>query len=446
MLKRFQHFLEKEQLFNKKDKILLAVSGGMDSMAMVHLFQQAGYQCGIAHCNFQLRGVDSDGDEAFIKEQAKKLNIPFHSIRFDTAKEAQLQKTSTQMVARTLRYDWFEQLRQAHQYSHIATAHHLNDSLETVLLNLTKGCGIKGLHGIPLKQTHIVRPLLFATRQDIQQLVQEQTIPYREDASNQSTKYQRNLIRHKVIPALKSINPSLENTFEKTVHHLRDTEILFNEIIHQYQSKITKFSNNSLFIQKQALANHPAKHTLLYELIASYGFNGAQVAQLLENYEQIGATYASVSHQLLVDREYLVIKSKNNKKENYKLVKENSNIVLFNNQEIKFTYGLKEAYSLQQPANIALLDYEQLVFPLKLRYWQEGDRFQPLGMKGQSKKLQDFFSDLKLSRFEKDEVILLENNGMICWVVGYRIDEQFKITEKTNKVLKVDLLNMTIEK
>ena len=440
MLKQFQRFLDKEQLFTTKDRILLAVSGGMDSMAMVYLFHQAGYQFGIAHCNFQLRGVDSDRDEALVAKQADKLDIPFHSIRFDTNKEAALQKTSTQIVARTLRYNWFEQLRQTHQYTHIATAHHLNDSLETVLLNLTKGCGIKGLHGIPLQQSHIVRPLLFATRQDIQQFVQEQAIPYREDASNQSTKYQRNLIRHNVIPPLKTINPSLENTFGKTIQHIKDTEILFNEIVQQYRSKITKHTYHSFFIQKEALLHHPAKHTLLYEFVAPYGFNGEQVAQLFQSYAQIGATFSSISHQLLVDRDYLIVKSKKNKKENYKLVKENIENIIFNNQEIKLIYRTKDAFALKQPATTALLDYEQLVFPLKLRYWQEGDRFQPLGMNGQSKKLQDFFSDLKLSRFEKEEVILLESNDMICWVAGYRIDERFKITEETNRLLKIDLL------
>ncbi len=440
MLKQFQSFLDKEELFTTKDQILLAVSGGMDSMAMVYLFKQAGFPFGIAHCNFQLRGADSDGDEALVKEQAKKLGISFHCIRFDTIKEAKLQKTSTQIVARTLRYQWFEELRLTHKYTHIATAHHLNDSLETVLLNLTKGCGIKGLHGIPLQLGHIIRPLLFATRQEIQQFVQNQEIPYREDASNKSTKYQRNLIRHEVIPNLKTINPSLESTFEKTLHHLRDTEILFNEIIQQYKTKITKYIDNTFFIQKQALLNHPAKHTLLYELLLPYGFNGAQIAQLFQGYEQIGATFSSVSHQLLVDRVYFVIKSKNNKKENYKLVKENTDNLIFNNQEIKLTYGAKKTYPLKQPPTTALLDYGLLVFPLTLRYWKEGDRFQPLGMNGRSKKLQDFFSDLKLSRFEKEEVIILESNGMICWVAGYRIDERFKITEKTNKVVKVDLL------
>ena len=438
MLKQFQSFLEKEQLFTSKDRILLAVSGGMDSMAMVYLFKRAGFQIGIAHCNFQLRGVDSDGDEAFVKEQAKQLDAPFYTIRFDTNKAAQEQKTSTQIVARTLRYQWFKELIVANNYSYIATAHHLNDSIETVLLNLTKGCGIKGLHGIPLQQAHIVRPLLFATRQEIQQFIQEQKIPYREDSSNQSTKYQRNLIRHKVIPNLQQINPSLESTFTKTLAHLRDTEILFNEIIQQYLSKITKKTAGQFFIEKQALISHPAKHTLLYELLVPYGFNGAQITQLFQSYEQIGTTFISASHQILVDREYLIVKSKFTKKENFKLVKENTKKIIFNNQEFSLAYGNKNTYALNQPSNIVLLDYEQLVFPLKLRYWKEGDRFQPLGMKGQSKKLQDLFSDLKLSRFEKEEVMILESDGTICWVVGYRIDERFKIREKTDRILRVE--------
>lgn len=440
MLKQFQSFLEKEQLFTAKDHVLLAVSGGMDSMAMVYLFQQAGFQFGMAHCNFQLRGIESDGDEAFVAEQAQKLNIPFHSIRFDTNKEAQQQKTSTQIVARTLRYQWFEDLRQTHHYTHIATAHHLNDSLETVLLNLTKGCGIKGLHGIPIQQAHVIRPLLFARREDIQAFVQDQEVPYREDASNASTKYQRNLIRHKVIPNLKAINPSLEGTFRQTLDHLRDTEMLFNEMIQQYRSKITKQAEGRFLIEKHALHHHPAKHTLLYELLEPYGFNGAQISQLFQSFEQIGITFSSASHQLLVDRDFIVVRSKNTRKENFKLVKENTKNTTLNNQAFEFNYCDKSTYALNQPANTALLDYDQLVFPLTLRYWKEGDRFQPLGMNGQSKKLQDFFSDLKLSRFEKEEVMILESAGKICWIVGYRLDERFKITEETNKVLKIDLL------
>ena len=438
MLKQFQSFLDKEQLFSLDDRILLAVSGGLDSMAMVYLFQQAGFEFGIAHCNFQLRGLDSDGDESFVAEQAQKLNIPFHSIRFDTNKEAQLQKTSTQIVARTLRYQWFEELRLAHGYTHIATAHHLNDSLETVLLNLTKGCGIKGLHGIPIQQAPIIRPLLFATRVAIQQFIQDQNIPYREDASNQSTKYQRNLIRHEVVPHLKTINPSLESTFGKTLDHLRETEMLFNEMIEQYRNKITKYAAGHFCIEKQTLHNHPAKHTLLYELLLPYGFNGAQISQLFKSYEQIGTMFSSVDYHLLVDRDFLLVKSRNKKKENFKLVKENSSIENLNNQEFKFTYCNKTTYPLNQPSNTALLDYEQLEFPLTIRYWQEGDRFQPLGMNGRSKKLQDFFSDLKLNRFEKEEVMIVESNGRICWVVGYRIDERFKLTKKTNKVVRID--------
>ena len=439
MLKKFQAFTKKEQLFDKKDKVLLAVSGGRDSMAMAYLFQQAGYTFGIAHCNFQLRGAASDADEALVAAFAKQHSIPYHSIQFNTQAAAKQQKTSTQIVARTLRYDWFEQLRKEHDYDYIATAHHLNDSLETVLYNLTKGCGIRGLHGIPLQQKHIIRPLLFATRKDVNAYVLDQEIPYRDDASNETTKYHRNLIRHKVIPELETINPSLEKTFASTMRNIKDTEILFKEMIEQYKAKISRTDKGLFYLQKEPIAHHPAKQTILYELLRPYGFNNSHIEQIFQSYQQVGATFFSPSHQLLIDRTELIIQSIISKKENYIKVKKENKKVIFNNQALSFTIGHKKDYALKQPPNIALLDYAKLSFPLTLRYWQAGDRFQPLGMQGRSKKLQDYFSDLKLSRFEKEAVLILESGGEICWVVGYRMDERFKILESTEKVFVVHL-------
>ena len=440
MTSRLLSFIKKEQLFSSKEPILLAVSGGVDSMAMAYLFKLAGLDFGIAHCNFQLRDAASIGDEALVRKIAQQWNIPFYTIRFDTVVEAKKEKTSIQIIARTLRYDWLENIRVTHNFAYIATAHHLNDSLETVLYNLAKGCGIRGLHGIPLKQGKIIRPLLFASRKEIVDFVEENDIPYREDASNASIKYKRNLIRHQIIPPLETINPALTTTFSKTMQHIKDAEYLFEESMERYKKQLVQENSEQITIQIAPLLNHPAKHTILYELLSPYGFNGDQVEQIF-NSLTVGATFHSATHDLLVDRVLFIIKLKKEKKENFITVNKNNKKVIINNQQFTFTIFDKAAIALRQPSHIALLDYDTIQFPLTIRHWQQGDRFQPLGMKGKSKKLQDYFSDKKLSKFDKAAVLLLESEGQICWVVGHRLDERFKITTETKKILRVEVMS-----
>jgi len=440
MVQQFLQFIQQAQLFTKQDKILLAVSGGMDSMAMAHLFRLAALDFGIAHCNFNLRGEASDGDERLVKSMAKKWDIPFFSVHFDTSKQAAQQKTSIQIVARTLRYDWLESVRKENEYTYIATAHHLKDSLETVLYNLAKGCGIRGLHGIPIKQDKIIRPLLFATKEEVNLFVKKQSVPYRDDASNQSIKYKRNLIRHKVLPQLEIINPSLEKTFSKTVQHIKDTELLFEEIIQQYIKRCVVVKDDQVQIQKAPLEKHPANRTILYEILTPYSFNGDHAAQILSSLSNVGSVFYSTSHQLLIDRDLLIVQATSIIKENYVTVKKNTKKVNFNSQLIFFSQHSKTDITIEKKSTKAFLDAAKIKFPIRLRYWQAGDRFQPLGMKGKSKKLQDFFSDLKLTRFEKERVLLLESEGKICWVAGHRIDDRFKITEATEAVLVVELM------
>jgi len=437
MVQQLLKFIQQEQLFTEKDKILLAVSGGMDSMAMAHLFRLAELDFGIAHCNFNLRGEESDGDEKLVESIAKQWETPYYSVPFDTANLAAQEKTSIQIMARELRYDWLEKTRKEQGFAYIATAHHLKDSLETVLYNLAKGCGIRGLHGISVKQEKIIRPILFATKKEIVDFVQSHSVPYRDDASNQSTKYNRNLIRHTVLPQLETVNPALEKTFAKTIAHIKDTELLFDEILQQYRDKLLVEKNNQVWIQKRPLAKHPANKTILYELIAPYGFNGDHAAQIVATSNQVGNVFFSPTHQLLIDRTTFIIQAINNNKENYITVKEHDDKVIINHQMLSFSIASRKEVSFKQDPTIALLDAATLQYPLSLRYWQAGDRFQPLGMKGKSRKLQDFFSDLKLTRFEKEQVLLLESGGKICWVVGCRIDERFKITEATEQVVMV---------
>lgn len=437
MLASFKQFYQEKKLFENKEKILLAVSGGVDSMVMVDLFAKANLLFGIAHCNFQLRGKESDTDEQFVKSKAEDLGVPFFKIRFDTEAAAAHYKTSIQIVARDLRYKWLQDIRTNNNFHYIATAHHLNDSLETVIYNLSKGCGIRGLHGIPLKKETIIRPLLFASRGEIVSYAQENNVLYREDASNTSTKYKRNLIRQEVIPVLQTINPSLIKTFERTLHHLQETEILFEEAIHKYKQEVMDTSNDVISINLKPLLSHPAKSTILYELVKFYGFHAAQVDQMLSNQTLVGAICQSVNHELLKDREKWLLRAKKKLKENHKLVNKNNSKVQINTTQFTFQILQEVPTKFPKDSSTVFLDLENLSFPLLIRTWIAGDRFQPIGMNGKHKKVQDLLSDQKLNRFEKEEVLVIESDGQIVWVVGIRMDERFKVQPTTRAILNI---------
>ena len=423
MLSSFKAFIKNKLLFQSTDKVLLAVSGGIDSMVMVDLFEKAAFQFGIAHCNFQLRGDASDKDEQLVREVAHQLDVPFFNIKFDTTSAAEHYQSSIQMVARELRYQWLEDIRATNDFQYIATAHHLNDSLETVLYNFSKGCGIRGLHGIPVQQGAIIRPLLFATRIDILHYTRQERIGFREDVSNASTKYSRNKLRHEVIPKLEVINPSLIDTFKRTLEQLQEAEILFDEIIDTYKKDLVEERNGLTYINTTPILSHSAKATIFYEILSPYGFNATHIRQLLSDQTRIGAIVSSEQYELLKDRNYFVLRLKNTLQENIKLVKINTTKVIIKNQEISFQYDLPVPTNLHTPPTQVYINSQKIMFPLTIRKWKAGDRFQPLGMQGKTKKLQDYFSDLKLNRFEKEEVLILESKGKIVWVIGHRMDE-----------------------
>ena len=433
MLERFQEFIKKNALFTPEDKILLAVSGGIDSVVMVHLFKRAGYDFAIAHCNFLLRGEAADKDELLCKDLGAKLDVPFLSVPFNTKKVAKERGISIQMAARDLRYEWFNEICIMLGYTYIATAHHLNDSIETFLFNFSKGCGIRGLHGIPLKNGDTIRPLLFATREEIENYAKEYKITYREDASNNETKYARNKIRQEVIPPLKTINSSFETSAGKTIQRIQDSEVLFDFAINILKEKYFARKGEQFEIDFDELQKHPAAQTVLFEFLTEYNFNANQVGQLLDENTSSGAIFYSSSHRLLLDRKKLLIQvlSPEEKAIKYYIQKEDSRIAL-KNAVLQLDWKEGSAESFSADANIAYFDTDKLSFPLRIRNWQAGDAFQPIGMKGQSKKLKDFFTDNKLSRFEKENVLLLETNkGEIVWIINHRADERFKVSEKT---------------
>ena len=439
MLESFKKFVKKENLISPKEKTLLAVSGGVDSVVMCHLFKMAGYDFGIAHCNFKLRGEASDDDARFVKALSEELGVHYFEVPFDTEKYATENKLSIQEAARNLRYQWFETVRSKNGYDYIATAHHVNDSLETILYNFTKGCGIRGLHGISHKKEKIIRPLLFSNKKEILQFCLSNNIIFREDTSNESDKYARNAIRHHVIPALEKINPSLSKTTFENIQRLRETELFFNYAIELLRNEVTEIKQGVVSIYVKKLIETPAPATLLYEILRPYGFNSDQIEQMLQSVENhSGAMFYSKTHEALLDR-YLFIVKKNVKPVTHEYyIRKSDTIVKTEKQEFSFEVINNEPDIFPTEKNTAQFDCFKLSFPLRLRRWKDGDSFYPLGMKGKRKKVSDLFIDEKVSRFEKEEIWILETSkGNICWVVGLRMDDRYKVSDETRQGFRI---------
>ena len=440
MLTAFKDYIQDTQLFAATDKILLAVSGGVDSMVMAFLFKAAGYDFGIAHCNFQLRGTASDGDEKMVKELAEEWGIPYHTIQFETIKESEKQHKSVELIARELRYKWFGELLQMYDYQFVATAHHLNDSLETLLYNLAKGTGIRGLHGIPMKNGKIIRPLSFASRREILTYTESEKIPYREDVSNESLEHNRNLIRHQVIPPLKSINPSLEQTFAKTLKQLQETEALFLWAVDAHKKEMVTEEEELIKIDIALLKKATASATILYEIIKDYGFNADHVEQIFRAIDNVGAQFYSKMYHILVERKSILIKRKSRYSTVWRKIEMLPQNIDLPKGQLIATVLKEKPTQLNLGASITLLDLDKIKLPLIIRNWKDGDRFQPLGMNGKSKKVKDYLRDKKVSLFDKSTVLVAESGGEIVWVIGYRADERFKVMDGTNKVLQLHLV------
>ncbi len=441
MIHNFKKFIKTNDLFSERDWGLLAISGGKDSTLMAHLFRECNYKFGIAHCNFMLRGEEADKDQLFVQSLARKFNVPFYTINFNTKEIAQKRGISIQMAARDLRYKWLAEIQVQNNYQFLATAHHLNDSIETLIYNLAKGCGIRGLQGIPMQNGTIVRPLLFASAKEIEIEVSKRNMPYRADASNQETKYARNKIRHNILPQLEQLNPSLISTFRDNIQRFKDTLLLFNQAVDQFRGQYVTEKNGLLFIDKTALIQEKAKYTLLYELAKDKGFSNTQIKNILSPATSVGAIFYSDNFRLLVDREHFIISPPAYKMEPISIQYEDLPISIpILEQKLTFAKLMKHPLSIPNDKNIAFIHAQAVQFPLTIRIWKNGDFFLPLGMGGQRKKIQDFFSDLKLSIFEKEQQLLIQNgNGDIIWVVGKRLDERYKIKEETTSFYKISI-------
>lgn len=444
MIKKFKEFIKSKKLFKRKERMLLTVSGGVDSVVMCHLFKEAGYDFAIAHCNFQLRGEESDGDEAFVDKLAKTYEVPFYSVRFDTQAYSKEQKITIQEAARDLRYEWFEKLREENNFDWIITAHHKNDSIETFMYNLVRGTGIAGLHGILEKKGNVVRPLLFASKEEIIEYAGLNELEFREDSSNSSNKYSRNKIRNKVMPLLREVNQAADYHIAMEIERLREVEGIYQSWM-AFQKEwciIKKGKETHVAIEILLASGYP--EPLLFEILKPYNFHGDIVKDIVFNLKrEAGKRFYSTTHEVLKDRDYLVLRKKADAKSN------GSYSIGEGVEEIHEPITLKlesivdlSNFKIPATKKVACVDAEKLVFPLTLRKWKAGDYFFPLGMKGK-KKLSDFFVDNKLSLFEKENTWILTSGNKIVWIVGHRVDNRFKVGNDTEKIYLLSLKQPT---
>lgn len=435
MYREFTKYIAENDLFKPHNRVLLAVSGGIDSMVMSHLFLRLGNETGIAHCNFSLRNDESDKDEMLVWRYAEEHNIPFYSIRFQTKVFANENGLSVQMAARELRYKWFEEIRIKHGYDSIAVAHNLNDNIETVLLNLVRGTGLSGMTGMKPLNNKIIRPLLFATRNVINEYCLRHKIVFREDKSNSDTKYTRNKIRHLVIPVLKEINPSIETTLNETAGRFSGINDIVSDYIAALNDTISKHNGELITYNISLLKAHLKNSTILFELFKPFGINSSQIDDLIDVIEgKTGGMLSTSSHRILKNRKEIIISHKVEIKEESYPVK---NLTALRKIPLISSAGyvnITTRFEIPTDSLIACVDSEKLSFPLTIRKWKIADYFYPLGMK-QKKKLSDYFIDNKLSAFDKELVYIMESDGKIAWIIGYRIDERFKITSSTKRAL-----------
>ncbi|RFZ81782.1 tRNA lysidine(34) synthetase TilS [Mucilaginibacter terrenus] len=438
-VERFTGFINQHNLFRRDTKILAAVSGGMDSVLMAHLLSLSGYNFGIAHCNFMLRGSEADADQEFTRQLSQRLNKPFYTINFDTAAYASEHKISIQMAARDLRYNWFDQLLKTEGFDTVALAHHQNDTIETILLNLTRGTGIAGLHGILPKNGSLVRPLLGFTRDEIEQIVTAEQIEYREDSSNASTKYARNKIRHEVVPALKALNPNLEATFENTLRGFRELEQLLDETVERHRNQLVTVADDEIRIEIDQIDKLSPKRLLLFKLLQPYGFTEPVVDDLLTALgKHPGRVFESGTHQLVVDRKEIIISELSQLPFEEITIEAHQHTAHFGNYKLTILHDDSPLIVKDNPLAVSI-DADKLSYPLTVRSWKQGDQFYPLGMRTR-KKLSDFFVSEKVPLHKKKDVPVLVNaNGNIIWLGGYRLDNRYKVDDTTKKVTIFEL-------
>ncbi len=449
---RFIQHLKRFPFIQQKQKQLVAVSGGVDSIVLCNLMFAAGYDFIIAHCNFQLRGSESERDEQFVRSLGEKYNKEVLVKRFETDKYAAENKSSIQVAARELRYKWFyevvnEQLATNSSQStthnlqltthYILTAHHANDNIETLLMNFFKGTGISGLHGILAVQGKIFRPLLFAKKDELVAYAKENHLPFVEDSSNLSDKYTRNFFRHNLIPLLKEIYPNVEDNLLNNIQRLTEAEQLYKQSVELHKKKLLEYKGNEIHIPVLKLQKTSPLFTIVYEIIKDFGFTANQTNEVIALFEsETGKYISSSTYRIIRNRSWLIISPQQTTEAANILIKATDKKVVFSDGELTFEIINNPAFQIPSDNNIAALDHSHITYPLLLRKWKQGDYFYPLGMK-KKKKLSKFLIDQKLSKTDKENVWVLEMNKKIIWIVGHRIDDRFKIQSTTKQIFKI---------
>ncbi|EDP95993.1 tRNA lysidine(34) synthetase TilS [Kordia algicida OT-1] len=435
MLGNVEKHIAENLPFLKQSKLLIAISGGLDSVVLANLLYKLDFSIAFAHCNFQLRGEESNEDEVFVKTLGNSLKAGVFTKKFNTETYANEQKLSIQMAARALRYEWFQEIADKFQYDYILTAHHQDDMLETFLINLSRGTGIDGLTGIPQQNGNIVRPLLPFTQVDILAYAKNNNLLWREDSSNASTKYVRNKIRHDIVPLLKELHPTFMKNFQATQQHLQESNSIIKDAIQKLQAEIiTEVSDGNYSIEIEAIQQQKFPKAYLFELLRDFGFHEWQDVKDLLN-AQSGKQVFSAKYRLIKDRTQLFIQKRNQKEEVSEFLIQDSESII----KTPIRLQIEEVTRITDKGkNVLYIDKDLLKFPLTVRKWQNGDYFYPVGMKGK-KKVSKYFKDEKYSLIDKENQWLLCNENDIIWIIGKRSDNRYKLTKLTKTIIKLTL-------
>ena len=440
LLDSFQRYIDENDLATHDDRILLTVSGGVDSMVMLSLFTRCGYRVGVAHCNFQLRGAESDEDEVLVEDEAKKHGAAFYNRRFETRAEMERTGESMEMAARRLRYAWFDALSREHGYTAIAIAHHADDSIETFFINLLRGTGLRGLTGISTQVGKVIRPLLFASRKEILEYAVQNRIPFREDSSNRSTKYLRNKIRLGLIPRIREINPKFTDLMRRNIERLTDTQLFIEAAVAHMREEVVTQADGIATIHVERIEAAYPRNFAVYELLSSqYGFKGDVCDALCRALSEAatGRRFYAREYVATVDRGRILVERIAPGDACEVTVEQGAQRSYCGNMVLYFeTCDIDDIRAYDVPEQVALLDADLLRYPLRLRRWREGDTFIPFGMEGR-KKVSDYLIDRKVSLPEKQRQFVLLSGDEIVWLVGRRIDDRYRLTDRTENVLRI---------
>lgn len=440
LLSPFLQIISKYHLLNAK--VLLAVSGGIDSVVLCELSKQVGLNFSISHCNFGLRGEESERDEAFVRDLGDKYGVDVFIKKFDTPAYAEKNTLSIQEAARELRYNWFEEIRKEKEFAFTLLAHHANDNIETLLMNFFRGTGLEGLSGMPeeKKEAHCLRPMLALKRKDIEAFAKEHNLEWVEDSSNASNKYTRNFFRNEVIPLIQKVYPQAEENLLNNIKRFKQTAALYNEAVEGLKKKVCEIKGEEVHLSVLKLMKYK-NSALIYEIIKDYGFNDKAVDEVIKLADADSGKYiANDKYRIIRHRKWFIISPIATTAQTFVIDKENE-LLAFGNQQLELKRIPIEKFTLNKSELIAQLDAKEIEFPLVLRKWKTGDYFYPLGMR-KKKKVSRFFIDQKLSKTNKEKVWVLESHKKIVWIVGYRIDDRFKVTDTTKEVLQLNLSSL----